>query len=118
MHHYGFLLYLLTGGFLALRWRRSIITYALAVVWAILIVTTDVPCPLTALQNHLREASGRHPLTGSFVNLYVRGVVYPRHYGPLAQGIAAVVVAGSLVLFWRRSLAQPRSMSDPTRATR
>jgi Protein of Unknown function (DUF2784) len=100
--HYAFLVYLLVGGFLALRWRWTVVPYALAVVWAVVVVSTNVACPLTALQNQLREASGKPPLTDSFINLYVQGVAYPQHYEAVAQAAVAVVVAVSLTLFWRR----------------
>ena len=86
-------------------------TYSLTVAWAVVIVTTHVPCPLTALQNHLREVSGQRPLSDSFINLYVQGVLYPHHYELAAQGTVAAVVIVSLSLFWRHRPRTDRSSS-------
>src|SRR5581483_7329124 len=71
--HYAYMGYMLLGGFLAWRWLRTIWLHVLAVVWAVSTVTTKIPCPLTAPQNHFRESAGRRPLGDSFINTYVRG---------------------------------------------
>ena len=57
--HYAYMAYLVVGGFIAWRWRWTIWTARSRRVWAIAIVATKVPCPLTALQNHFRESAGR-----------------------------------------------------------
>jgi hypothetical protein len=54
-----------------------------------------VPCPLTALQNTLREHAGQPPLSDSFINLYVRGTLFPTNLIGLAQAVVGVVVLGS-----------------------
>ena len=92
--HYLFLAYLLGGGFLAWRWRRTIALHVLAAVWATLIIATRVPCPLTALQNAFRERAGQAPVTGGFIEHYVRGVMYPAAYE------VAVWIAGAPRLTW------------------
>lgn len=102
--HYVFLAYLITGGFLA--WRRpwSIGTHVLTVIWAMLIVITKVPCPLTALQNTAREHLGQRPLSGGFIHIYARGVLYPIGWDRIAQIVVGVVVLSSwigLAVRWR-----------------
>jgi hypothetical protein len=99
--HYAFMVYLVVGGFIAWRWRKTIILHALAAIWAILIITTKVPCPLTALQNQFRERAGQPPLTSSFINLYVRGTLYPSQEQTLARILLAVVILVSCVGFLR-----------------
>ena len=100
--HYMFMGYLLVGGFIAWRWPKTIWAHALAAVWAILIVTTKVPCPLTALQNHFRENAGQRPLSDSFINVYIRGTFYPNGAQTLARVTIAVVIIGSWIGFVRR----------------
>jgi hypothetical protein len=113
--HYAFMAFLVAGGFLAWRWRWLIWGHAVAVVWAILIVTTHIPCPLTALQNNLRETAGQQPLSDSFINLYIRGTFYPEGQQPLAQAVLGVVVIAAWIGFVRLGRA-PQVASTSARA--
>ena len=94
--HYAYLAYLLVGGFVAWRWPRTIALHAVAAVWAVLIIATPVPCPLTAVQNALRERGDQPPLRDSFINTYIRGTLYPAAY----ETETRVVVAGIVVASW------------------
>jgi uncharacterized protein DUF2784 len=94
--HYAYLAYLLVGGFVAWRWPRTIALHAFAAVWAVLIIATPVPCPLTAAQNALRERGGQPPLRDTFINTYIRGTLYPAAY----ETETRVVVAGIVVASW------------------
>jgi hypothetical protein len=100
--HYAYLGYLVAGGFIARRWPRTIWVHAVAAVWAVLIVTTKVPCPLTALQNRFRENAGERPLSTSFIDSYVRGTLYPSGHQLVAQAATAALVIASWVTFVRR----------------
>jgi hypothetical protein len=108
--HYAYMAYLVVGGFAAWRWRKTIWLHVAAVIWAALIVTTKVPCPLTALQNHFREDAGLRPLTSSFINLYIRGTFYPDDQQTLAQIVLGVIVIVSWIGFVRRKPTQRRSV--------
>jgi hypothetical protein len=99
--HYGYIGYMIAGGFLAWRWPKTIWVHVVAVVWAVLIVTTKVPCPLTALQNHLRESAGERPLSGSFINTYIRGTFYPADQQTLARVATGLVIVVSWLGFAR-----------------
>ena len=106
--HYTFLLYLIVGGFLALRRPWTIWLHVGAAVWGTLIVTTGVLCPLTAAQNFLREQGGLPPLHGGFISGYVKGTLYPARYETLTQALVAVVVAVSWVVFVRHRRERSR----------
>jgi uncharacterized protein DUF2784 len=93
--HFAYLAYLLFGGFLAWRWPRSWFVHLLAASWATLVITTAVPCPLTAVQNWLRERGGQPPVTGGFIARYVRGVFYPADHETAAQVAVGLLVAVS-----------------------
>lgn len=97
--HFAYLGYVLVGGFFAIRWPRTIAIHVLAVTWAVVIVTTKVPCPLTAAQNQFRENAGGQPLPGSFIDLYVRGTLFPAGQQSAAQAGLALVVLTSWALF-------------------
>jgi len=99
--HYAYIAYMLAGGFIAWRWRKTIWAHGVAVVWAVLIVTTKVPCPLTALQNRFRENAGQRPLSASFIDTYMRGTFYPDSEQTLARALAAAVIIASWIGFAR-----------------
>jgi hypothetical protein len=90
--HFGYLIYLVTGGYLAWRWPRSLPAHLLAVGWGALVIAVNVPCPLTALQNALRARGGESRLSGSFLDTYVRGVFYPSGHEHLVQAVLGVVI--------------------------
>ena len=56
--HFGFLCYLVVGGFLALRWRRTIWLHLVAALWGIAITTEHLDCPLTWLERWSRAKAG------------------------------------------------------------
>jgi Protein of Unknown function (DUF2784) len=111
--HFGFLAYVLVGGFLAWRWHKTIILHGLAVCWVALVVAAHLPCPLTALQNSLRERAGQPPLGGSFVNIYVRGTLFPANQQLLAQVVLGLVVVTSWALLLRRARRSATEVTAP-----
>ena len=56
--HFGYLVYLVVGGFLAWRWPRAIYPHLVAVAWALGIVLIGFPCPLTGIERRLRQPEG------------------------------------------------------------
>jgi hypothetical protein len=48
--HFGFLCCLIVGGFIALRWRRTIWLHAPTALWGIAITVGYLDCPLTWLE--------------------------------------------------------------------
>ena len=45
--HFAFIGYVVAGGFLALRWRRTMWLHVPAVIWGTAIAANRVDCPLT-----------------------------------------------------------------------
>lgn len=105
--HFGFLVYLVVGGFLA--WRRpwAIVPHALTVAWGLLVVIRPTSCPLTAVEDWARLRAGEEGLPASgFIDHYIEGVVYPDEYTEVVRWGVATVVAISWAgayLRWRRS---------------
>jgi hypothetical protein len=93
--HFGYLAYLVVGGYLAWRWPRSSVLHLIAVAWGVLIITAAAPCPLTWLQNTLREHGGQRKLDMSFVDTYVRGVFFPADHEIAARALVALNFAVS-----------------------
>ena len=95
--HFGFLAYLLLGGFLAWRWRWTIWPHLAAAGWAVTIVVGKVVCPLTYAEHWSRRQAGElgAATTEGFIDRYVEGVLYPARFTTLAQFLLALVVAAS-----------------------
>lgn len=107
--HFAFLIYLPSGGFLALRWRRSIWLHAAVVLWGIGSVALHFWCPLTALEQWARPRAGMPSLgSAGFIDHYITGVMYPSGGTGYAQAAAFAAVLVSWVLYVRlRILARP-----------
>lgn len=98
--HFVFLAYLPTGGFLALRWRRSVWLHVLAVLWGTASVVLRFDCPLTSIEQWARRRAGLPPLPESgFIAHYVTGVFYPAGGTGYAQAVVLTAVAVSWAVF-------------------
>lgn len=110
--HFAFLLYLPTGGFLALRRRNTIWLHIAAVVWAICTVALNVDCPLTTLERWARSGAGM-PALGSagFIDHYITGRVYPESATGWVQAVVflAVLVSWVAYLLGRRGQPTPQA---------
>lgn len=96
--HFGYLAYLPSGGFLALRWRRTFWLHLLAVSWGVGVVTLELRCPLTALEEWARARAGMGPLPDKgFIGRYVDGAVLPADRTGTAQAAAFTAAALSWI---------------------
>lgn len=95
--HFGFVGYVMAGGFLAWRWRAAIWPHLAAVAWAFTGVVISLECPLTAAEQWARRQAGLRTTDVGFIDRYIEGVVYPQRYTRLAQVLVALLVAGSWV---------------------
>jgi hypothetical protein len=91
--HAGFVLFVVTGGWLALRWRRMIWLHLPAALWGAAIEFGGWLCPLTPLENQLRARAGQTAYPGDFVQHYVISALYPPELTRAIQ-----VALGTLVL--------------------
>ena len=104
--HLGFVVFVAVGGFVAWRYPRILVAHGPAVAWALGIVTVGWSCPLTGVENNLRERAGRLTYDGGFVDRYLTGVLYPTEYEQLMQALVAAGVTSAyvpLIVRWRRS---------------
>ena len=93
--HFGFLVFVALGGFVAWRWPRVLVAHAAVVVWGALSVLVGLECPLTAWEDRFRRLSGERGLPAGFIDTYLTGVVYPREDLLTAQLLVAGLVAAS-----------------------
>ncbi len=91
--HLAFILFAVLGGLLVLKYRRCVLLHLPALVWAVLISLFGWVCPLTPLENWLRERGGVLGYDTSFIEHYLLPVIYP---GELTRRIQ--IFLGLLVL--------------------
>lgn len=108
--HFAFILFVMFGGFLALRWRWAPWVHIPCFLWGSGIEVTGGICPLTPLENRLRLAAGEAPYMGTFIEQYILPVMYPAGLTRTVQLVLAVglVVLNVAVYAWvirRRRLA-------------
>ncbi|MBE3123573.1 MAG: DUF2784 domain-containing protein [Planctomycetes bacterium] len=100
--HLGFVAFMVIGGAAVLRWPRLAWVHLPAVIWAVLIEYAGWICPLTPLENALRQAGGEAAYAGGFIDHWVALVLYP---AGLTRGVQVVLASLLLVLntlvYWR-----------------
>ena len=98
--HLGFILFLLGGGFLALRWRWVPWLHLPAALWGAALEFGGWICPLTPLEQWLRNAGGAEAYAGGFIDHYILPVVYPAGLTRSTQLVlGAAVVAINLAVY-------------------
>ncbi|RKT51645.1 DUF2784 domain-containing protein [Saccharothrix australiensis] len=103
--HFGVLLFLVVGGFLAWRTPWLIYPHVAMAAWGLLVVLFPVACPLTWLENTFRVAAGRPELTSGFIDTYLDGVLYPESAAGTVQLVVGLAVAASWAGFCLRRRA-------------
>ncbi len=91
--HFLFVLFVVLGGLLVLRWPRVAWLHLPAAIWGAAIELTGGICPLTPLENSLRRQAGGTGYSGGFIEHYILPVLYP---SDLTRSIQ--IVLGLLVL--------------------
>ena len=103
--HLGFIVFAVTGGLLALRWRWTSWVHVPAAAWGTFVEISAGPCPLTTLEDSLRAVTGGQ--RGSdFITVYLVPIIYPSGLTPsahMALGVSLLVVnVGIYLVVWLR----------------
>ena len=83
--HLGFILFVLFGGLLLLRWPRLLWLHLPAVAWGATVEFFHLLCSLTPWENQLRQAAGDAGYEGGFIEHYLIPVIYPAGLTPQVQ---------------------------------
>jgi len=75
--HLLFILFVLLGGLLVLKWPRLMWVHLPAAAWGMLIELGGWYCPLTKWENHFLRMAGRAGYDGGFVGHYIMPLIYP-----------------------------------------
>jgi hypothetical protein len=98
--HFLFVLFVVLGGLLLLRWPKLAWVHLPGAVWGAMIEIGGWICPLTPLENMLRARAGEAGYQGGFIEHYILPVLYP---GNLTRGtqltLAAIVIVVNLGIY-------------------
>src|SRR5687767_13714751 len=75
--HLAFVLFATLGGVLAARWPAIAWVHVPCAAWAAFVEFSGRICPLTPLENALRQRAGLEAYSGDFVATYIFPVLYP-----------------------------------------
>jgi hypothetical protein len=109
--HMFFLVYMVLGGFLGLRWFALVWPHVATIGYSFYVTLTSFTCPATRLEKWLLERGGETPYDGSFIQQYLRGVLYPPEYETaIWLGCMGIAIAsqGYVLTRRRRLLARER----------
>ena len=105
--HLAFILGVVFGGLLVLRWPRVAWVHLPVATWGALIEFMNWRCPLTPLEKSLRRLSGEAGFEGGFIEHYLLPLIYPGALTPTVQlilglGVVVINIAIYGYIFYRR----------------
>jgi hypothetical protein len=110
--HFAYLVFIVIGAVLALRWPRLVPVHLAAVAVGLASITVGFDCPLTNLERWLRRLGGEQPYTNGFIDHYVKGHLYPHGYDRAVQLAIAAVVVGAYAVMWFRSRSRTTRLAS------
>ncbi|HEX9986466.1 MAG TPA: DUF2784 domain-containing protein [Thermoanaerobaculia bacterium] len=93
--HFAFILFVVLGGLVVLRWPKMAFLHLPAAVWGVMIEFAGWYCPLTRWENHFLREAGKAGYNDGFVAHYLFALIYPNG---LTRGIEIAIGAFVLIL--------------------
>src|SRR5574338_101641 len=98
--HFAFVLFVVLGGALVVRWPRLAWLHLPAAAWGAWVELAGWICPLTPLENHFRRLAGVGAYSGGFVERYLIPLIYPEALTRMDQFLLGTcVVAVNLLAY-------------------
>ncbi|HUO84673.1 MAG TPA: DUF2784 domain-containing protein [Thermoanaerobaculia bacterium] len=99
--HCAFVIFVVLGGLLVLRWPRAAWVHLPAAAWGAIIEFAGWICPLTPLEQWLRRRAGEEGHEGGFVERYIFGALYPEGLTREFQiGLGVFVILLNVGIYW------------------
>ncbi|MBC3953196.1 DUF2784 domain-containing protein [Pseudomonas folii] len=98
--HLLFIVFVLFGGLLVLRWRWVMVLHVPAMIWGAVVEFFHLYCPLTPLENALRVRAGDEGYEAGFIEHYLVALIYPAGLTPQIQlWLGAIVLTSNLAVY-------------------
>ena len=99
--HGAFIVFVVAGGLLALRWPLAAAAHLPCAAWGAYIEFSGGICPLTQLEQRVRAAAGEAGYSGGFIEHYLLPLVYPPGLTPMVQTVlGAAVILINVAVYW------------------
>jgi hypothetical protein len=92
--HFTFIAFVLFGALLAVRWRWIVALHLPVAAWGFFIEVSGRICPLTYVENYLRNRAGQTGYSQGFIEHYLLPVIYPAGLTQRIQFVLAGIVVG------------------------
>jgi Protein of Unknown function (DUF2784) len=106
--HLAFVLFVVCGGLIVVKWPRAAWVHIPAAAWAAWVEFAGWVCPLTPLENWLREQGGDTTYTSSFIEHYLLPILYPESLSRELQwalgGMVLLINAVVYLVVFRRGV--------------
>ncbi len=99
LFHFAFVIFVLLGAFLLLRWRRLAWIHAPCALYGASIEIFIWICPLSPLEWKLRAMGGEAGVQGSFIEHYLEGILYPQNLEEIHLILGLIVIAVNCVVY-------------------
>ena len=109
--HFAFVLFVVFGGLLVLRWPKLAWIHLPAVAWAAFAEFSGSICPLTPLEIALRRGAGDAGYGGDFIEHYVVSLLYPDGLTREMQIVLGAIVVALNVMFYVAAARRRRAPS-------
>lgn len=110
--HAAFVAFVVLGGLAVWHWPRMVWAHGPAVAWGVWIELSGGLCPLTHLEDALRQQAGEQGLPGGFVERTLLPLIYPENLTrPTQWMLAAGVIGVNAVVYgllWQRRRRRAR----------
>lgn len=97
--HFCFVIFVVFGGLLVLRRRWIAWLHLPAVAWGIVIEFFWWACPLTSLENYLREAGGEAGYTNGFIDYYITAILYTPLSPNIRIALGLLLIIFNLIVY-------------------
>jgi len=75
--HFSFILFVVFGAILILKFKKIIYVHIPAVAWGVYIELSHSICPLTHLENYFLKKAGKDQYSVDFIENYIFKIIYP-----------------------------------------
>jgi hypothetical protein len=104
--HLAFIVFVMLGGLLVLKWHWLSLLHLPTVIWGAVIEYRGGICPLTPWENNLRRLAGQEGYAEGFIEHYILPIIYPPGLTRDIQlTLAIIVIAVNLLVYgwllWR-----------------
>ncbi len=97
--HFCFVIFVVFGGLLVMRRHYIAWLHLPTVIWGILIEFFLWRCPLTTLENSLRQLGGEAGYTNGFIDYYISAVLYTDIFPQFRLTLGCLLVSFNLLVY-------------------